>query len=109
MAEPLLNSCCRCQTLKTGSIICGIMGILLAIASLIMLFVIRVEFKTIVIDSLPSYVVKIILAINLCMTILISILLIIGTIKVNKCIIITISVHFLCIMIFLYVSLLCYY
>lgn len=48
-----------------------------------MIFVARVEFKTILFDFLPSSVVKIILVINLVMTILISVLLIIGAIRVG--------------------------
>ncbi|XP_059615979.1 uncharacterized protein LOC132261270 [Phlebotomus argentipes] len=83
MAGPLLKTCCHCQSLRTGAIISGVCGILLAIASLIVMFVARVEFKTIVIDWLPSSVVKIILAINLCMTILICTLMIVGVLKRN--------------------------
>ncbi|XP_055701525.1 uncharacterized protein LOC129800852 [Phlebotomus papatasi] len=83
MAGPILKTCCLCQSLRTGSIISGVCGILLAIASLIVMFVARVEFKTIVIDWLPSSVVKIILAINLCMTILICLLMIVGVLKRN--------------------------
>jgi hypothetical protein len=82
MGTQILNSCCRCYSLRTGTIVSGVFGILLAISSLILMFTARVEFKTIVIDWLPQSVVKIILAINLCMTILISILLIIGALKV---------------------------
>ena len=55
----------------------------MAIVSIISIFVVRVEFKTILFDFLPSSVVKIILVINLVMTILISILLIIGSLKRN--------------------------
>lgn len=83
MAGPLLNSCCRCQPLRTGSIISGVGAILLAIVALVILFVSRVEFKTIVFDWLPSWIVKIILAVNLCMTILISIIMILGVLKVS--------------------------
>ncbi|GAB0092626.1 uncharacterized protein DMENIID0001_076330 [Sergentomyia squamirostris] len=83
MAGPLLQTCCRCQSLRTGAIISGVCGIILAIVSLIVMFVARVEFKTIVIDWLPSNVVKIILAINLCMTILICTLMIVGVLRRN--------------------------
>lgn len=83
MAGPLLNSCCKCQSLRVGSVVSGVFGILLAVASLIAMFVTRVEFKTIIIDALDPTVVKIILAINLCMTILISLLMIIGVFKRN--------------------------
>jgi len=83
MAGPILNTCCKFNSLATGSIVSGVFGILLAIASLIVLFLVRVEFRTIVFDWFPSSVVKIILAINLCMTIFISILLIVGVIKRN--------------------------
>lgn len=83
MAGPLVQSCCRCQSLRTGSLISGILGIILAIISLVVMFVARVDFKTIVFDWLPSSVVKIILAVNLCMTILICLLLIVGVLKVR--------------------------
>jgi hypothetical protein len=83
MGGQLVGSCCRCYSLRTGTVISGVAGILLAIASLVLMCTARVEFKTIVIDWLPQSVVKIILAINLCMTILISILLIFGALKVQ--------------------------
>lgn len=83
MAEPLLNSCCRCYSLRTGSIISGIMGILLSIISIIIIFTTRVEFKTILMDWLPQNVVKIIFVLNLCMTILISLIMICGVLKKN--------------------------
>lgn len=83
MAGPLVQSCCRCQSLRTGSLISGIVGIILAIVSLVLIFVTRVDFKTIVFDWLPSSVVKIILAVNLCMTILICLILIVGVLKVS--------------------------
>lgn len=82
MAGPILKTCCLCQSLRTGSIISGVAGILLAIASLVVMFTLRVEFRTIFFDFFPSWVVKIILAINLCMTIFISVLLIVGVLKV---------------------------
>lgn len=84
MAGPLVQSCCRCQSLRTGSLISGVVGILLAIVSLIVMFVVRVDFKTIVFDWLPASVVKIILAVNLCMTVLICLLLIAGVLKVRR-------------------------
>jgi len=83
MAGPLLNTCCRCQPLRVGAIIAGVGAILLAIVSLVILFVVRAEFKTIVLDWLPQWVVKTVLAVNLCMTIIISIVLIIGVLKKN--------------------------
>ncbi|XP_055534156.1 uncharacterized protein LOC129723767 isoform X2 [Wyeomyia smithii] len=83
MAEPLLSSCCRCYSLRTGSIISGILGIVLSIISIIVIFTTRVEFKTILMDWLPQNVVKIIFVLNLCMTILISLIMILGVIKKN--------------------------
>ncbi|KAL5279733.1 hypothetical protein ACFFRR_003998 [Megaselia abdita] len=83
MAGPLLKTCCCCQSLRNGSIISGALAIVLSIISIILIFVTRVEFKTILLDWLPSNVVKIILVINLCMTILISVLMIIGVLKRN--------------------------
>lgn len=82
MAGPLVKTCCLCQSLRMGSIVSGVTGILLAIATLVLIFTVHLEFKTIFFDYFPSWVVKIILAINLCMTIFISTLLIIGAYKV---------------------------
>ncbi|XP_055630073.1 uncharacterized protein LOC129770909 [Toxorhynchites rutilus septentrionalis] len=83
MAEPLVNSCCRCYSLRNGSITSGIIGIVLSIISLILMFTTRVEFKPILMDWLPQNVVKIIFALNLCMTILICLIMILGVIKKN--------------------------
>lgn len=83
MAGPILKSCCKFNSLATGSIVSGVFGIILAIAALIVLFTVRAEFRTIVFDWFPQIVVKIILAVNLCMTIFISILLIVGVIRVS--------------------------
>lgn len=82
MGEPLLSSCCKCYPLKTGTIISGVIGIILAIINLIVIFTVRAEFKTIFLDWLPASIVKVIIAINLAMTILISVFLIVGAIKV---------------------------
>ncbi|XP_068977196.1 uncharacterized protein [Bombus flavifrons] len=78
-----LSSCCGCYSLKAGTLFTGILGIILSIISLIMIFTLNVEWKTILIDVLDQSIVKIIFAINLCMTILISMLLIVGAIKKN--------------------------
>ncbi|XP_055608305.1 uncharacterized protein LOC129755714 [Uranotaenia lowii] len=83
MAEPLVKSCCCCYSLRSGSIISGILGIVLSIISIIIIFTTRVEFKTILMDWLPQNVVKIIFVLNLCMTILISLIMILGVIKKN--------------------------
>ncbi|XP_053687609.1 uncharacterized protein LOC128737077 [Sabethes cyaneus] len=83
MAEPLLSSCCRCYSLKTGSIVSGVLGIVLSVISIIVIFTTRVEFKTILMDWLPQNVVKIIFVLNLCMTILISLIMILGVLKKN--------------------------
>ncbi|KXJ84019.1 uncharacterized protein LOC109408232 [Aedes albopictus] len=83
MAEPCVTTCCRCYSLRTGSLISGIMGIVLSIISIIVIFTTRVEFKTILMDWLPQNVVKIIFVLNLCMTILISLLMILGVLKKN--------------------------
>lgn len=78
-----LHTCCKCCSLKTGTILSGVAGIIASIISLIVIFTMNVDWKTIVIDILDKTTVKIILAINLCMTILISLLLIIGAIRRN--------------------------
>ncbi|XP_012269489.1 uncharacterized protein LOC105693858 [Athalia rosae] len=78
-----LTTCCRCCSLKTGTLVSGVAGIVLAVISLIVMYTTNVEWRTIVVDLLPQWAVKLILAINLCMTILISTLLIIGALKRN--------------------------
>lgn len=81
---PVLKNCCRCLTLKTGTIVTGVLAIIIALTTLITILVVKMKMKTIVADHLSSETVKIIVAINLAMTILISTLLIIGTIKKNR-------------------------
>ncbi|XP_055374280.1 uncharacterized protein LOC129607351 [Condylostylus longicornis] len=83
MAKPLLNSFCWCGSLRFGSILSGFLAIILSIISIVLIFTTRIEFKTIVLDWLPPSVVKIILAINLVMTIIISTLMIVGVFKRN--------------------------
>ncbi|XP_049546281.1 uncharacterized protein LOC125957546 [Anopheles darlingi] len=83
MAQPLVGSCCRCYSLRGGSIATGILGIVLSIISIILIFTVRIDFKTILMDWLPQNVVKIIYALNLVMTILISLLMILGVVKKN--------------------------
>lgn len=80
----MLNSCCGCWSLKIGSIVSGVLGIVIGALTLVYILVTDVKMKTIVIDTLPSDVVKIILALNLIMTMLISALLIVGVLKRNK-------------------------
>ncbi|KAH8358774.1 hypothetical protein KR093_002467 [Drosophila rubida] len=83
MPKPLVNSCCLCQSTRNGSVISGALAIVLSIITIIVIFTARVHFKTIVFDFLSHDVVKIILVINLCMTILISLLMIAGVLKRN--------------------------
>lgn len=80
----VLDSCCCGCSLKTGSIISGVLGILTGALTLLLILTTDYKIRTIVIDTLPSSVVKIILAINLVFTILISVLLVIGVIKRHK-------------------------
>ncbi|XP_073824757.1 uncharacterized protein [Musca autumnalis] len=82
MANPPLNSCCFCTSTRNGSIISGLLAIVLSIITIVVIFTTRVAFKTIFFD-LDTDIVKIILVINLCMTILISTLMIVGVIKRN--------------------------
>uniref|UniRef100_A0A8D8XN21 Uncharacterized protein n=1 Tax=Cacopsylla melanoneura TaxID=428564 RepID=A0A8D8XN21_9HEMI len=77
------NCCCGCS-LKTGSIISGVLGIIIGAATLALILSTDMKIKTIIIDTLPPSIVKIILAINLVFTILISVLLLIGVIYRHK-------------------------
>ncbi|XP_018334459.1 uncharacterized protein LOC108743392 [Agrilus planipennis] len=79
----VLKTFCRCGSLRTGTLVAGVAGIILAILGIILLFTIHVDVRTIVIDWLPKWIVRIIMAINFAMTILISFLLILGVIKRN--------------------------
>lgn len=83
MANPIFTSCCRCQSLRTGSIIAGVGAILLSIVSIIIAFTARATYRTIFFDWLPPWIVKIIIVFNLCMTILISAIMIVGAMKRN--------------------------
>jgi hypothetical protein len=107
MASPnRLRSCCGCYSLKTGTVIAGTLGILLAIATIVVILTTKIDFKTIVSDPnrrlserltfnrfrlsfqifdeiIPKWVLKIILIVNLCMTIILCALLIIGAIIVS--------------------------
>jgi hypothetical protein len=83
MGKPLVTTCCSCYSLRTGTIISGVIGIILAIINIILVYTTRAEFKTIIMDWLPSWLVKIIITINLAMTILLSLVLIIGAVKRN--------------------------
>lgn len=82
MANPIFNSCLGRQSLRTGSVIAGVGAILLSIVFIIMMFALRFKPKTILFDWLPPGIVKVIIAFNLCMTILISIIMIVGAVKV---------------------------
>ncbi|KAG5682323.1 hypothetical protein PVAND_011682 [Polypedilum vanderplanki] len=80
-----LRSCCGCYSLKTGTIIAGTLGVLLAIATIVIILTTKIDFKTIIFDDIiPKQILKIILIINLCMTIILSGLLIIGAIIRNQ-------------------------
>lgn len=83
MAGPILNSCCLCQSLRTGSIINGILGIICSILTIFAIIFIKADFKTLLFDFLPQSVIRIFLIVNLCMTIIISILMIVGVVKVS--------------------------
>ncbi|XP_069685287.1 uncharacterized protein [Periplaneta americana] len=82
---PILERCCFCGSLKVGTIISGVLGVVTAVATLILILVVRnIRMKTIIIDTLSPEIVKIIIALNLVMTVLISVLLIWGAVKRNK-------------------------
>ncbi|XP_063240377.1 uncharacterized protein LOC134541127 [Bacillus rossius redtenbacheri] len=81
---PLLDSCCRCGSLRTGTIVSGALGIVIGIVTMILVLVTNVKFKTVILDFLPKEVLKIMLAVSLFMTAVISALLIFGAAKRNK-------------------------
>ncbi|XP_014273805.1 uncharacterized protein [Halyomorpha halys] len=80
---PLLDTCCG-LSLKVGSVITGILGMLIGATTLIFVLISNVKMRTILIDTLPPEIVKIIIAINLVMTVFISLLLIVGVLKRNR-------------------------
>ena len=80
---PLLNTFCRCGSLRTGSLVAAVAGIILAILGIILIWTVKLDLRTIVLDWLPKLAVQIIVTINFAMTVLISILLIFGIIKRN--------------------------
>lgn len=43
-----LSSCCGCNSLKVGTIIAGTLGILLSIATIVIILTTRIDFKTVV-------------------------------------------------------------
>lgn len=43
-----LTSCCGCNSLKTGTIIAGTLGILLSIVTIVIILTTRIDFKTVV-------------------------------------------------------------
>ncbi|KAJ8923435.1 hypothetical protein NQ315_001994 [Exocentrus adspersus] len=83
MAKYLLKSCCLCASLRTGTIISGVAAILLSIIGILLVWLVRADLKTIVFDFLPKLIVQIIVTINLIMTIILSILLLVGVMKRN--------------------------
>ncbi|XP_022905069.1 uncharacterized protein [Onthophagus taurus] len=81
---PVLKSCCFCGSLRTGTIFAALAGALLALVGIILIFTISLDLRVILLnDILPKSVVTIIIVINFAMTIFISMLLLIGTIKRN--------------------------
>lgn len=80
-----LEKCCCCASVKTGSVVVAVLGIIASILTIIMLWVWRhVAFSTFIFDKeldkklSDMDIPRIILTINLCFTILICTLLIIG-------------------------------
>ncbi|XP_044731903.1 uncharacterized protein LOC123294812 [Chrysoperla carnea] len=78
-----LKSCCGCYSTKVGTIITGALGIILSILTIIIILTTDFRYRTIIIDTLPTWIVKIILTINLIMTIILCALLILGAKKRN--------------------------
>ncbi|XP_019868107.1 uncharacterized protein LOC109596943 [Aethina tumida] len=79
----VLNKFCCCGSLRLGTLVAAISAIVFSIIGIIAIPLLKVKLSTIVLDWLPPLVVKIIIIINLIMTIIISILMIVGVIKRN--------------------------
>ncbi|KAM0734421.1 hypothetical protein ACS0PU_011892 [Formica fusca] len=76
-----LTTCCRCCSLKTGTIIIGVLGIVSGVFSLTTIFTTNIEWETII--GLDKTTAEIIFAIYYCIIILFCTLLVIGSIKKN--------------------------
>ncbi|KAM0734423.1 hypothetical protein ACS0PU_011894 [Formica fusca] len=74
-----LTTCCECCSLKTGTIIIGVLRIVIAVLSLIVIFTTDIKWETII--GLDKTTAEIIFAIYCCITILFCTLLVIGSIK----------------------------
>lgn len=84
MANPIFQSCLGCQSLRTGSIIAGAAAIIMSVIFIILMFTVKdFQLKTILFDWLPKTIVQAIVAFNMCMTILISAIMIVGAVKVG--------------------------
>lgn len=81
---PWVDNCCRCCTLKTGTIVAGALGIVIAFATMLVVLLTKIKIQTIVLGNLDTTTVKIIIMINLGMTVLISVLLIVGAVKRSR-------------------------
>ncbi|XP_029671210.1 lysosomal-associated transmembrane protein 4A-like [Formica exsecta] len=76
-----LTTCCGCCSLKTGTIIIGVLGIVFSVLSLIVILMTNIEWETII--GLDKTTAEIIFAIYYCIIILFCTLLVIGSIKKN--------------------------
>ncbi|CAG9773983.1 unnamed protein product [Ceutorhynchus assimilis] len=85
----VLKRCCCCGSLRTGALVSGASAIILSIVTiiiiaLVMCDILNIQIRMIVLDSiLPTLAIQIILIINFCFTIILSICLIIGILKRN--------------------------
>nr|XP_023025700.1 uncharacterized protein LOC111513706 [Leptinotarsa decemlineata] len=83
MAKYLLESCCACGSLRTGTIVSGISAIILSIIGIIVVLAVRVELITLVFDWLPKWIVQVIIILNMIMTIILSSVMLIGVFRRN--------------------------
>ncbi|XP_015127802.1 uncharacterized protein LOC107048876 isoform X2 [Diachasma alloeum] len=79
-----VNSCCCRWSLRFGTLFTGFLGIILSIATILLILLADMEIRMVIVDIFSKTVTRIIVIINLFMTIFISSLLIYGAWKKKR-------------------------